>query len=162
MLDLDAIAAEYASAPVLDPQHAKLWANFATYNVRLAHRIGQQIHVVPTDDPEPYATSADQSADILAGRFLVSRAHCNHPVWLPWENVAFRVVHDVLGHHAIRAGFDRAGEIAVYEHDLARTPARFRPCLFTESVGQLAYAVLAGDFGPQKVYVSAFGPSMAG
>lgn len=154
---LPRIAEEYALAWALDSEASlKLWEGFASWNLDRADRIGQSIDIIVTDDPEPYATSADQSADIIAGRFLVSRAHCDHPVWTVDENVAFRIIHDIEGHHAIGAGFDRRGEILVYVHSLAHTPVDYWPCLFTESIGQLAYAVAHGDFGIQKAYVSAY------
>ena len=139
---LPAIATEYGQAPLLESAIARdLWRDFATYNVSIASELAAIYTITRTDDPEPYSTSADQSADLLAGRMLVSDQHCDHPVWSVDENVAFRVAHDILGHHSIRAGFDRAGEIDVYLYSLGIVPRLFHPCLWVESIGQLAYAV---------------------
>ena len=152
------IGAEYASADVATVTDAdyQLWTSFADYNGAVASDVRRVLDVIPTDDPEPYADSAAQSADIMAGRFLVSRAHCVHPVWTVAENVDFRIAHDVLGHHVLGAEFDRDGEIDVYRYSLLLVPPEFHRALFVESIGQLAYACVTGDFGEQKVYQSTY------
>lgn len=153
---LDAIGAEYASADAatVTEQDRRLWARFARYNASEANILRRTLTIIETDNPEPYASSIEQSADIGRGVFYVSRAFCTHPVWTVSQNVDFRIAHDILGHHAIGGGFDRAGEIAVYRYSLGVVPAEFHAALFTESIGQLAYAVASGDFGPQKVFRS--------
>lgn len=155
---LPLIGVEYArqdAATVTDADR-KLWTDFAHYNQSVADVIRRRLHVIVTDDPEPYVSSVAQSACIDSGHFFVSRAFCQHPVWTVSDNVAFRIAHDIRGHHAIRAGFDRQGEVDVYRYSLAHVPEQFHRAMFVESIGQLAYAVAAGDFGPQKVYASAY------
>lgn len=155
---LPLIGIEYArqDAATVSDDDRKLWQAFATYNVATADAIRRSLTVIETDNPEPYADSDAQSADIRRGVFYVSRSYCDHPVWTVDENVAFRIAHDVHGHHAIGAGFDRQGEVDVYRYSLASVPERFHRALFVESIGQTAYAVAAGDFGPQKVYRSLY------
>lgn len=155
---LPLIGVEYArqDAATVTDEDRKLWTDFARHNQERAAYIASRILVTETGNPEPYATSYDQSADIARGRFVVSNTHCEHPVWTVSDNVAFRIVHDIDGHHAIGAGFHRQGEVDVYRYSITHTPERFHRCLFVESIGQLAYAVAAGDFGPQKVYRSLY------
>lgn len=90
-------------------------------------------------------------SDIANGRLLVSEANCEHPLWDRDENIRFRVVHDIIGHASTGAGFDFAGEFKAYEqHDAITKDPRARRALFTEAVGQVAYALDNDGFGEQK------------
>lgn len=177
---LQPIADAYAAAPVIESAvyiddvcaapSTRGWMELAADVEERAAGIRLLLNVSETDDPEPYLDAAAMCEDIGQGRFLVSRAHSEHPIWTAEENVAFRIVHDVLGHYAasvalgygagwmaeyepnVVAGFDWEGENAACAAHarLLRTPAE-RIALFTECIAQTAYAIAFGGFGPQKV-----------
>lgn len=138
-----------------------LWADFARWNVATANALRTILDVL-VDHDDPYLNADAQSADIRRGTFWVSCANSEHPVWSPDENVAFRIVHDILGHHASGNGFDRVGECETFVHSLAIVPPAFHPCLFVESIAQLAVLVYSGEFPAQKVYVSELWPVIRG
>lgn len=153
-MTIEGIAAEYEAAPTVERRAAEMWRLYVEREIEpRARHIRTQLTVLETREEDPYPDSAAQSEDILSGRFLVSSANCDHPAWTPDENISFRIVHDVLGHHQLRAAFDRTGEIAVFRWQLSWTPIYFKPILFTESLGQLSILWLTGAFGEQKVFI---------
>jgi hypothetical protein len=144
------------------------WRDLAEDSVERAAGIRLLLNVEETADPEPYGDAFQMVADIARGRFIVSTAHCEHPIWTPAENVAFRIVHDVLGHYAASvangwhpdtehaaftvAGFDWYGEVAACNAHVRLLPTEAaRKALFTECLAQTAYAIVCGGFGPQEV-----------
>lgn len=153
------------------------WRDLGADAVDRAAGIRLLLSVSETGDPEPYASAADMVADIDAGNFLVSTANSDHPLWTDAENVAFRIVHDVLGHYAASvaagwhnedrcdygcrlpraatclAGFDWRGEIAACEAHRRLLPKGLGPraALYTECLAQTGYAIARGGFGPQYV-----------
>ena len=151
---LHEVAQAYADAPVLDLRADVLraWRDLADETLTHAARLQACLEVRYTPNPEPYATAADMLRDIAQGRIVVSTANSTHPVWTLEENVAFRLVHDVVGHGTTGSGFDWDGECRAYDKHwtIVRSPwARW--ALFTEAVGQVAYALVNGGFTVQKV-----------
>ncbi|MCP2274100.1 hypothetical protein LV75_006634 [Actinokineospora diospyrosa] len=55
------------------------------------------------------------------------------------HNDILRVVHDLFGHVALRAGFGPRGEFAATGGHLLLYPARAWPALFTEQIGQICW-----------------------
>lgn len=139
------------------------WEALADDSQWRAQKIARDVLKVDvTDDPEPYPDAVAMVNDIARGHFVVSRANCDHPIWSVNENISFRIVHDVLGHHAASipnpvvgwdavAGFDWAGENRACSVHFPLLPAVARPALFTECIAQTGYACAKGEFGPQKV-----------
>lgn len=157
-----AIAADYRRAAALHAtgearafgtEHAYL--AFARWNTATAHALRSVLDVVETSNPEPYQDAYTQSIDIRHGRFVVSYANSNHPCWPITENVAFRIVHDVLGHHASGHDFSPGGEVRTFLHSLDIVPPEFHRVLFAESIGQLAELVDSGSFPEQIAYLPA-------
>jgi len=175
------IAAAYAAGDPEPPERGirRAWGALADDCEARAAGIRLLLRVEETDDPEPYAgtfAAGEMCDDIASGHFIVSRANCEHPIWTPAQNVAFRIVHDVLGHYAATvgslqvkerehvpilgelcsdaaadvAGFDWAGENrACAAHGaLLRTPDE-RMALFCECIAQTAYAIERGHFARQ-------------
>lgn len=149
---LPAIAEAYAKAPVYDPKAATCFKELADDSTRRAAVIGQQLKVEIVDEPEPYKSSQEMADDIHRNKhFFVSRANCEHPVWTVDQNIAFRVVHDVLGHAVSGGDFGWQGEnLACAAHFPLLSPTA-QGALFTECIGQTAYAAHYRSFGPQKV-----------
>ena len=117
------------------------------------------LQVSVSDDPEPYATPADMAADAAHnGRFVVSRANCEHPLWMPETNVAFRIVHDVRGHLATGGDFGWVGENRAcdgHRRAINRAPWSTRTrraaarAMFCECIAQTGYAIARGGFPDQ-------------
>jgi hypothetical protein len=149
---LQPIAEAYAKASVYDPKAAAAFMELAQDSVRRADAIKRQLHVEVVDDPEPYVNAKEMADDIHNKRhFYVSRANSNHPLWSVDQNVAFRIVHDVLGHAVSGGDFGWQGEnLACAAHFPLLTP-NAQNALFTECIGQTAYAAYYRSFGPQKV-----------
>ena len=155
------IGLEYLNAPltpkdsVENQRVSDAWLVFAEFVVPQVAQLREQLTIVEVDDADPYPDTVAQSADIAAGRFLVSRSHCEHPVWTSEQNIAFRIWHDVLGHHTHQLGFDRFGELAVYAASCCLVKeTNLRKVLFVELLAQTSAAVIAGEFVEQKVYLS--------
>ncbi len=135
----------------------------------LLHRVASHlahawdITIVQTSDPEPYPNAAIMAKDVREShRLLVSRDFSNDlDYWSVEDNVAFRVVHDLLGHigdvdnTAPVYSFDRYGEHAAnarqlqwhLDHDdqFPLSPEAMS-VLGAESVGQNAYSITEDAF----------------
>lgn len=144
----------------------RAWRELGEDSLDRAAGIRLLLNVVEVDAAEPYPTAESMCADIARGRFVVSRANCDHPLWDVDTNVAFQIVHDVLGHYAasIRdgwylgdgfearvamfghvAGFDWEGEnAACASHFRLLRSVRAREALFSECLMQTAWAITNG------------------
>lgn len=149
---LQELAEAYAKAPVYDPKAVPAWKALADDSVHRMEVLANQLQIEVVDDPEPYATSQEMADDIHRNRhFYVSRANSSHPVWTVDQNVAFRTVHDVLGHAVAGGDFGWQGEnLACAAHFPLLSPLA-QQALFTECLAQTAYAIFYRGFGPQKV-----------
>ena len=150
---LEQMAQEYAQAPVYDPKAAPFWKELADDSVRRAEVIKQQIKVEVVPDPEPYATPAEMCQDVHKNKhFFVSSAHSQHPIWTVEQNVAFRIVHDVLGHCVSGGDFGWQGELqACGAHFPLLTP-NAQKALFVECIMQTGAAAYYRSFMQQKVF----------
>lgn len=150
---LPEIAESYAKAPVFDPKAAPAWKELAQDSMaRMAELQRQGLHVEVVDDPEPYHSTQEMADDIHKNKHVsISRANSEHPLWTEEQNVAFRTVHDVMGHAVAGGDFGWHGEnLACAAHFPLLSPNAQR-ALFTECVGQTAYGAHYRGFGPQKV-----------
>lgn len=173
MLYLTDLADFYASTPTT-PHHYDVarWHQAATYFRRQAADIIQErgLRVTLTPDPEPYDTAHMQAYDVMYHRHIaISTAHCDHPVWDMFTNVAYRIVHDVVGHApspnkpptaSNTPQFDVKGELEAWANHLAHmqqhhTPPNIIRVAFCETVLQLAYAATHHDFHPTQPITSA-------
>jgi hypothetical protein len=138
---LQPIAEAYAKAPVYDPKAAQAFKELADDSVRRFNVLKQQLQIEVVDNPEPYANAQEMANDIHQNRhFYVSRANSEHPLWTVDQNVAFRTVHDVLGHAVSGGDFGWQGEnLACAAHFPLLTP-NAQNALFTECIAQTAYA----------------------
>lgn len=149
---LEPIAKAYAQAPVYDQKAAANFKELADDSMRRYNVLRQQLHIEITDNPEPYANAQEMADDIHKNRhFVVSRANSEHPVWTVEQNVAFRTVHDVLGHAVSGGDFGWQGENLACAAHFPLLSASAQAALFTECIAQTAYAAYYRSFGPQKV-----------
>lgn len=163
---LDEIADAYDALPTVPVfphdmrRAADAWTELAEHSVANAKILRGMWDIRVTDESEPYADASEMFADILRGKFVVSRANSEHPIWTVEENVAFRIVHDIGGHFAAwtlgkPADFDWIGENnACAEHFADLRSAGYTlamGALFTECIAQTGSAIRNGAFGPQKI-----------
>lgn len=146
------IAEAYAAAPTYEPQAAQAFKELADDSVKRAAVLAKQLKIEVTDNPEPYANAQEMAEDIHKHKhFVVSRAHSEHPIWTPEQNVAFRTVHDVLGHAVSGGDFGWEGENRACAAHFPLLSANAQKALFTECIAQTGYAAYYRAFGPQKV-----------
>lgn len=136
-----------------DPVVRRAWAALGEDSHRMADTLRSVYDVRETYDPESYANAGAMFRDLDARRFVVSRANSEHPLWCVETNVAFRIVHDVLGHGISRGGFDWRGESSACDVHERLVSTEALPALLVECRAQTAYAIVNGAFAPQKVYL---------
>lgn len=151
---LEPIAEAYAQAPTYNPKAAIAFKHLGDTSIRRAEVIGAQIQVETTNDPEPYANVQEMIEDVHKKKHLyVSKARIEHPVWSIQQALAFRIVHDVMGHVASGGDFSWQGQnLACAAHFPLLAPPE-QHALFSECVAQSAYANHYRSFGPQKVAI---------
>ena len=147
------IAKAYSDMPVYDGKSEDAYRALANEEKMQADAIRQQVNVNVTDDPEPYENHAAMMHDIHhKGNYIVSRAHADHPLWSTEQVVNHRICHDMA--HA-QSGGDHSwdGEVRAAHVQMARHSPLARRALFTETLGQSAYALHHGGHanGPQKI-----------
>jgi hypothetical protein len=146
------IAEAYATAPAYDPKAGPAWKELANDSVRRMEVLAQQIDIEIVDDPEPYSSSQEMCEDVHNKRKCkVSRANSEHPIWSVDENVAFRVVHDVLGHCVSGGDFGWVGENQACAAHFPLLSPLAQQALFSECIAQTAYSQYYRAFGPQKI-----------
>jgi hypothetical protein len=149
---LQQIAEAYTKAPIYDPKAAGAFKELADDSVRRAAILGSQLKVEVVDDPEPYKSAKEMCQDVHQNKhFYVSRANCVHPVWSVEQNIAFRVVHDVMGHCVSGGDFGWQGENLACRAHFPLLSVNAQKALFTECIAQTAYSAFYRSFGPQKV-----------
>jgi prophage maintenance system killer protein len=148
---INPIADAYDSLPSYDPRAVLAWQELAQDSTQRANQIRNRLNVQVTDNPEPYANAQAMFQDINKGNFQVSRANSEHPIWTPDQNVDFRIVHDVLGHHPSGGDFGWQGENQACGKHFGLLTPNAQQALMTECLGQTGSAIRNGGFGPQKV-----------
>jgi hypothetical protein len=149
--EADDLSRSYRDLPMVDPAVVPLWQALGELCEAQAAALRVAYQVVVHDDLDPYETAEQMHADISRGVYQVTSLHSHHPVWSPQTNVAFRIVHDILGHGVALSDFSFKGEVEAYQAQCRATPPRLWPVLFTEVIAQSAYANTHHLFGEQKV-----------
>lgn len=149
---LPQIAEAYSKANIYDPKAAAAFHELGQDSVRRYNQLKQHLNITETDDPEPYRNAQEMIEDIQKRRKLnVSRANSDHPIWDTPTNVAFRAVHDVLGHAVSGGNFDWQGENAACAAHFPLLSENAQKALWSECIGQTGYAAHYKGFGPLKV-----------
>jgi hypothetical protein len=149
---LPQIAKAYADAPVYDPKAAGAWKELGQDSLSRANAIGNQIKVEYTDDPHPYEDVNEMAEDIKKNRHInVSRANADHPVWSLDQVLAYRLVHDVLGHGIAGGDWGWHGENGATAAHMPLLSPQAQKALFTEAIGQTAHNNYYRQLAPQKI-----------
>lgn len=166
-LTITDLAARYASLPSPQTPSAAEHHAYAVAGLYFRRKAAEiiaernlSVHLVPIGDP--YDTAQEQTADIQANTLRVSTLYCDHPIWDPFTNYAYRIVHDVTGHAppmhnpgGITHPFNVDGELRAWQRHVAAmvrdgVPNHVIRVAFSETVLQLAYAAVTGDFHPTQ------------
>lgn len=149
---MEEIAKAYAQAKSWDANAAAAFKALADDSVHRAAVLGQQLHVEVVDDPHPYETVGALIKDIYDNRHMfVSRANPEHPIWSIEQVIAFRTVHNAMGHAVSGGGWDWEGEnLACASHFPLLNPIA-QQALFTEALAKNAYNTFYPGHGGQKV-----------
>lgn len=100
----------------------------------------------------PYQNAKEMTDEVMGkGVYRVSSADAAHPLWSIEQNVKFRAVHDWYTHIINKADFSPRGELRAFNTHVKLLPPMAVPALFTEVVGQAAYAIARGSFTVQKI-----------
>jgi hypothetical protein len=148
---LPEIAEAYRDAPIYDPKAVAAWKALGDDSVHRLAVLAGQLHVEPTNEPQPYASADDMRKDVHEKRhYYLTRAGTAHPVWTSDQTAAFRAVHDILGHGVAGGHYDWPGRnLAAAAHAPLLEPLA-QQALFAETVGRQAFLQTYGH-GPQKV-----------
>lgn len=149
---LQEVAQAYAEAKIYDPKAAVAWQELAQDSLHRAEVLSDQLRVELTDDPHPYQSINEMAEDVMKKRhILVTRAQASHPVWSVDQVVAFRLAHDVLGHIVGGGDWGWHGSNLAFAAHAPLLSENAQKALFTETLGQVAYASVYRSLGPQKI-----------
>jgi GNAT superfamily N-acetyltransferase len=143
--ELQYIAMAYAEAPIYDPKAVSGWKELADDSDKRAEAIAREIKVELVNDPVPYLSVDDMIEDVRdKQKIKISIAGTEHPIWSSDEVLAFRLVHNVIGHCAGGGGWGWKGEnLATAAHMAVLDPVA-QKALFTETIGQSAFTAYYG------------------
>lgn len=158
------VAKAYKNAPSMDRSALSHWRALQKAVARQFKMISRgedepynpkrQRYRVVFSSENPYKTAEDMRAQVRkTGDLVIWNGESEHPVMSAEENLKLRAVHDYFAHIAGGAGFGLRGEISAYNRHMNFTPKQAAPALFTEVVGQAAYALVYGSFPKQKIVV---------
>lgn len=148
-----AVADAYEAAPLYqksaEPSYRALAASIEKIFKQILSKVDVQF--VPG---QPYADDKEMSEKVKkTGILYISTDYNEHPFFNAEQNLKFRAVHDWFSHIATGAEFSQRGELKAYNAQAKVTTKAALPALFTEVIGQAAYATTYGDFPPQKVAI---------
>jgi hypothetical protein len=175
-LYLELVADAYEKAPEYESSAVPHWTALRDSNYVLFKRLLSKIDVVfVTKDKskegeinimgrsfpikylkggQPYDTQPQMKREVLETKMLrINIDYSEHPIFSVADNIVMRTVHDYIVHILGDHGFGGKGEIAAFNLHARLAPEMALPALFTEVVGQAAYAVTRKKFLVQKIAV---------
>lgn len=172
---LELVANAYKEADEFESEAVPYWNALKKSNYRLFKRMLSRVDVVfVTEDKskdgtfftilgenfpvkyikggQPYVTQPQMKNEVQkTGVLKINIDYSNHPVFSVEDNIVMRSIHDYLTHILADVGFGGKGEIAAFNVHAKLAPKDAVPALFTEVVGQAAYATVFGGFPKQKI-----------
>jgi len=146
------IAEAYSKAPVYEPKAAQAFMALARDSKNRARLIKEQLKVQIVNDPDPYPSAEKLCEDIRKRKTLmVSRVSAEHPLWSEENVIDFRISFDVLGYCAAEAKFDWEGANRAFAAYASLVGEQAQKALFSEVIGQSAYATYYRNYGPAKI-----------
>jgi len=161
------VADAYDARPVRDSAAGASYAALIQHAKKMFKQIQSRVKVVfsgeSADEYElgvsggPYKDAADMTRRVReTGVLLVNTDFSENLVsgWTPRENWIFRAVHDYVIHIGGHHDFSLNGELATFNRHAKIAPKAALPALFSEVVGQVAYAIVRKKFpNPQKACI---------
>lgn len=147
------VADAYEARPANDPVAHASFKALRTHILKMFTRMQPAVKVIFVDK-NPYSSEDELFHDIRKNKTLkVWTGESKHGFWSEQDNWRFRAVHDFITHNAGGHKFDLKGEIAAFNRHAKTAPPAALPALFSEVVGQAAFAIDRGHFGQQKICV---------
>jgi len=174
---LELIAKAYEEAPELEPGAKKHWDSLKNSNYTLFKRLLSKVNVLFVSEHksyegktfnilgrkfdvkyikggQPYQTQPEMKSEVQkTGILKINIDYSEHPIFSVEDNIVMRTIHDYLTHIQANVGFGGKGEIAAFNVHAKLAPNLAIPALFTEVVGQAAYATVYGKFPVQKIAI---------
>ena len=176
---LELVAQAYKEAPDFEQDAVSHWNALKKSNYTLFKRMLSKVDVVfVTEDQDkdntfftilgkkfpvkyikggqPYSTQPEMKSEVQkTGVLKINIDYSDHPIFAAngdiRDNIVMRSIHDYLTHILADVGFGGKGEIAAFNVHAKLAPRDAVPALFTEVVGQAAYATVFGGFPKQKI-----------
>lgn len=121
----------------------------STGNIKI---MGQTFPIEYLEGGQPYATQSEMKNEVVTIRKIrINIDYSEHPVFSVADNIVMRTVHDYIVHILGNHDFGGKGEIASFNRHAKLASKAAIPALFTEVVGQAAFAVVKGGFPVQKI-----------
>ncbi len=147
------IAEAYSKAPSYEKKAASAWMELAAECKSRANVIQTHIQVSTTNHPEPYHSPDKMYDDVRKRRKLeVSLVAAeNHPIWTTQQVINYRICLDVLGYTAANSDWGWEGTNKAFSAFASLLPELAQSALFSELIGQTAYATYYRAYGPIKI-----------
>ena len=151
------VADAYDARPVRDPAAVASFAALKRHVLHMFKQLLSRIRIEFVKEAEPYKNAADMTKRVAAeGVMYVSTLFSENLAsgWSERDNWMMRAVHDYIVHIGGHHDFSLRGEIGTFNRHAKVAPRAALPALFSEVVGQVAYAIVRGKFpSPQKACV---------
>ena len=142
----DVVEAHAADDRLIDPPHRAAWDALLRDAQRMVAALRPLIEIRHVAH-DAYTGPDDMREDVLRNRRLdVSTLHCDHPLWSPEQNCAFRVAHDILGHVLHPHPFSLVGEYLAFHEHMRRTDPDAKQALFTEVCVYASIRYTVGEY----------------
>lgn len=150
----EAVAYALEARPVRDRSDAlRSWKILRDHNEVMFKRLSSWVDVEWTNT-EPYTSAEQMRREVEeTGKLYINTGFSENLAsgWSKEDNWKFRAVHDYIVHIGGKVDFSQKGEIKAYNVHAKIAPRRALDALFSEVVGQAAYATVRGKFmTPQK------------
>jgi len=147
------VAEAYAAAPDYDPRAVESYKALGRSIEKIYKQILSRVEVKFVKG-QPYESDEQMAREVQrTGVLYISKDFNEHPIYTPEQNLKARAVHDWFAHILPGADFSQRGELKAYNRQMKLTPKKAWPALFTEVVGQAAYATVHGEFPEQKIAI---------
>lgn len=146
------VAQAYKARPIFEAEYTDSWAALIESFARMFPQIKSKFNVQWVEE-NPYGSAEEMKREVDRTKVLKiwKGLSDQHAMFTEEQNWIFRAIHDLLTHIYRGISFGLRGELKAYNTHVKLVPPAARLALYTEVVGQVAYAEIFGDFGVQKI-----------
>lgn len=141
------------------PDVLRSWAVLRKHNLLMFKRLSAWVDVIWTEE-DPYQSQAQMKREVEeTGKLYINTGFSRNLLsgWSEEDNWKFRAVHDYVVHIGGNVDFSQRGEIKAYNVHAKIVPPAALDALFSEVVGQAAYATVRGRFLPVQKAAKLYG-----